>query len=416
MMENSTTYLQQKIKAREIDSVILYLPDVHGRLVGERIAAEHLASTDKWRVPGDLLSPAAENGHALFLHPDMESARVLPWLPATALVPCDVYGKKGDPVTFAPRHVLRRQQQRLRQLGLQLGFTTQLQFYLFEDNYGNARAKEYCGLLSKGVHASTHGIWEGSRQESLLRTVRTHMPAAGVPVVSNASVFESAQHEVRLAESMPMESAEHLVLLKHGMKELAALHDRSATFMANWSDAFPSSSCTFASTLSTDDPGIWRPFLAGQLALARETCLFFAPFANSYRRLGARGREFCKRTWKQDNPVAGLRVMENTRIEWEWGGADTNPYLAYAAIIAAGLHGIEQSLQLPPEGEVFPNSNPPCLPASLQEAIDALDGSKVMREALGDDVVEFYLGNARFEENHSREILSWQLRRGFEQA
>lgn len=415
-MENGAISLQRKIEAREIDSVILCVPNVHGRLAGERVAAEHLTSTDKWCVPEDLLSPATKNGHALFLHPDMENVRVLPWLPATALVLCDVYDKKGGPVTSAPRHMLRRQQQRLRQLGLQLRFATRLQFYLFEDNYGNARAKEYCDLLSKSVHPSTHGIWEGSRQESLLRTVRTHMSAAGVPVLSNASVFEGAQHEVRLAESTPMESAEHLVLLKHGMKELAALHDRSATFMANWSGAFPSSSCTFASTLSTDDPGIWRPFLAGQLALAREMCLFFAPFANSYRRLGARGWKFCKRTWKHDDPAASLRVMEQTHVEWEWGGADINPYLAYTAIIAAGLHGIERSLQLPSEGEVFSDSNPPCLPTSLQEAIDALDNSKMMREALGDGVVEFYIDNARFEENHSREILSWQLRRGFEQA
>ena len=415
-MENGAISLQQKIEAREIDSVILCVPDVHGRLAGERVVAGHLTSTDKWRVPEGLLSPASKNGDALFLHPDMENVRVLPWLPATALVLCDVYGKKGDPVTSAPRHMLRWQQQRLRQLGLQPRFAARLQFYLFEDNYSNARSKEYCDLLSKGVPASTHGIWEGSRQESLLRTVRTHMSAAGVPVLSNASVFEGAQHEIRLAESTPMESAEHLVLLKHGMKELAALHDRTATFMANWSDVFPSSSCTLVSTLSADDSGMWRPFLAGQLALAREMCLFFAPFTNSYRRLGARGREFCKRTWKHDDPVASLRIVERTHVEWEWGGADINPYLAYAAIIAAGMHGIEQSLQLPSEGEVFPDSKPPCLPTSLQEAIDALDGSRVMREALGDGVVEFYLDNARFEENRSREILSWQLRRGFEQA
>ena len=415
MMKNETFSLEQKIKAREIDSVILCVPDVHGRPVGKRIAAEHLAGMDRWRVPGDLLSPAAENKHTLFLRPDMKNARILPWLPATALVLCDIYDGQNNPVTSAPHHVLQRQQQRLQQHGLWPRFASRLQCYLFEDNYGNARSKEYRGLLHEGVRASTHGIWEGSRQESLLRAVRTHMSAAGVPVVSSASVFEGAQHEVGLSTSASTESAEHLVLLKHGMKELAALHDRSVTFMANWNDAFPSSSCILAFALLTDDTEVWHPFLAGQLALAREMCLFFAPFANSYRRLGARGREFCKRTWKHDDPSAGLRVMENAYVEWEWGGADVNPYLAYAAIIAAGLHGIEQNLRLPAEGEVF-DPKSPCLPASLQEAIDALDGSKAMREALGDDVVEFYLDDARFEENRSREILSWQLQHGFEQT
>lgn len=408
--------MEQKIKAREIDSVILCVPDVHGRLVGERVAAEHLSGVDKWRVRGDLLSPAMGNGHALFLRSDMKNVRVLPWLPATALVLCDAYDEHSNPITSAPRHILQRQQQRLRQHGPWPKFASRLQCYLFEENYSKARVKEYRDLLSKSVHASTHGIWEGSRQESLLRAVRTHMSAAGVPVTSNASVSEGAQHEVRLAESAPMKSAEHLVLLKHGMKELAALHDRSVTFMANWSDSFPSSSCILASTLSADNPDMWQAFLAGQLSMAREMCLFFAPLANSYRRLGARGREFCKRKWKQNDSAAGLRVTEQALIEWEWGGADINPYLAYAAIIAAGLHGIEQNLQLPSEGEVFPDSNLSYLPASLQEAIDALDGSKVMREAFGDDVIEFYLGNAHFEENRSREILSWQLQRGFEQT
>ncbi len=415
MMKNGKSSLEHKINAREVDSVILCVPDVHGRLVGERVAAEHFAGADKWRVRGDLLSPAMENKHALFLHPDVKSARILPWLPATALVPCDIYDEQNNPVTSAPRHILQRQQLRLRQYGPWPKFAARLQCYLFEDNYNNARSKEYRDLLREGVRASTHGIWEGSRQESLLRAVRTHMSAADVPVVSTASLFEGAQHEIKLAGSAPMESAEHLVLLKHGMKELAALHDRSATFMANWNDAFPSSGCILASTLSADDPEMRQSFLAGQLALAREMCLFFAPFANSYRRLGARGRKFCKRTWERDDPAAGLRVMEQTLVEWEWGGADMNPYLAYAAIIIAGLHGVEQKLELPPEGEVC-DPGSPCLPASLQEAMDALDGSKVMRGALGDDVVEFYLANAHFEENRSREILSWQLQRGFEQT
>ena len=415
-MKDEANSLQQRIEAGEIDSVILCAPDVHGRLIGKRIAAKHLASTDKWRIRGNLLSPAMEDKHALFLRPDMGSTRILPWLPATALVPCELCDGDDAPIAFSPRHVLRRQQQRLRKYVPEARFESRLQCYLFEDNYSDARVKKHRNLRNKSTHASTPGIWEGSRQESLLRAIRTHLAAAGVPVVSSTSMFEDAQHEVRLAESMPMESAEHLVLLKHGMKELSALHDRSATFMASWSDVFPSSSCTLASTLSTGDPGVWRPFLAGQLYLAREMCLFFAPFANSYRRLGARGREFCKRAWNHDNHAAGLRIMDNACIEWEWGGADINPYLAYTAIIAAGLHGIDQGLKLPSEGEIFADGHQSRLPRSLQEAIEALNGSTVMREVLGDDVVEFYVSNACIEAEHSREILSWQLQRGFEQA
>ena len=444
--------LQQKIEAREVDTIILCAPDMQGRLAGKRIAAAQLLCKKQWMVRDCLLSldldcqpiaacQGAEGRSRFCLRPDMDSLRHIPWLPASALVLCDITDRNGAAVAHAPREMLRRQQERLLQLGLQARFATRTSCHVFEHGYDSARAQFHGGLTRQGVAGQAYNILESGRQESLLRAVRTHLAAANVPVEESTGMSGAGQHEIALGENAPVAAADAHALLKHGMKELAALHERAVTFLAQWSDAHPGNGCILSASLqgrdgsglgdASDPQGVsqlCRWWLAGQLHLAREMCLFFAPFANSYRRFAAQGDRFCRTAWRRDDYAAPLRVMgrgEDARLEWEWGGADLNPYLAMAAIAAAGLHGIEQRLQPPPAGEVLPGHAPSCLPRSLEEAIAALEQSGVLRAAFGDGAVEQYLHAARWELQQQkranassglRELLAWQVRRGFEQA
>lgn len=432
--------LEEKIREREIDTAIVCTPDTLGRLAGIRIDAVQLMQKNKWRVREYLLGmdlacrPIAgctgtQATGSFCLQPDMETLRCIPWLPATALVLCNLVHPEGRAVVQGPRELLRKQVERARQWGFQVEFGTRLDCYVFESNYDDARAGSYRNLTRKGVLGQAYNILEGGRQESLIRAVRTQMVAANVPVEESVSGRGAGQHVAALSDGVPMEAADRHVLYKHGVKELAALHDRSVTFLAQWSDGFPGSSCTISGFLRSDNTEkhtqLHHCFLAGQLKLAREMCLFFAPFANSYRRFASQGDDFCRLVWRQDDCNAPLRLMgrgDDAHLEWEWGGADINPYLAFAAIIAAGLHGVEQNLPLPPAGKTVGSKDETVLPRSLEEATDALDESITLREAFGAEAVNHYIAAALWEigqqqgESGSPEFLAWQVQRGFEQA
>lgn len=435
-----THELERKIKEREIDTVILCAPDILGRLVGTRINAAYLMEKNQWHVRDDLFSldlacqpiagcRGAQGNGSLILQPAAGTLRYIPWLPATALVLCDVLNPEGAPIVHGPREILRRQVERAQQQGLRLDFNTRLDCYVLEKNYDEVRIESYRDITRRGVRGQAYNILEGGRQEGLMRAVRTHLPAADVPVEESVSRQGAGQHATSLASGTPMDAADWHVLYKHGMKELATLHDRSATFLAQWSIGLPPSRCIVAASLRCDhaeeQQQLHRRFLAGQLQLAREMCLFFAPFANSYQRFATQGEEFCKLAWKQEDYNAPLRLVGRGReahLEWEWGGADINPYLAFAAILAAGLHGIEQKLRLPNAGETTLGDIKSVLPSCLGEATDELENSAILREAFGKEAVDHYVAAAKWEIRQqkgafgSHEFLAWQVQRGFEQA
>ena len=459
-MERHTPWqdLLHGIESREVDTVLIGAPDMHGRLAGKRIAAERLLREREWGISAPLLKPdldcspigaqqgaqSAQGVNLLRLQADMESARRIPWLPASALLLCDIADAGGALVSYAPRAMLRRQQQRLECLGVRARFATRLDFYVFEDDYDSARAKAYDKITRAGVCGQAGNLLESGRQESLLRAVRTHLAAARVPVLESAGMPGAGQHEVALAEDAPLAAADAHVLLKHGIKELAMLHERAVTFMAQWSDAHPGSGCIISARLRQQDdtnppaaeearagagelPQLCRFWLGGQLRLAREMSLFFAPFANSWRRLAAGGENFRQPVWRRDDCSAPLRVVgcgDALCLEWEWGGADVHPHLALAAIIAAGVHGIEERIEPPPSGEILADAARFSLPRSLEEAMAALEQSGVLRAAFGAEVIEHHLRAARWEaqrqpadeSSSGAESLAWQRRRGFEQA
>lgn len=402
-----------------IDTVMLAAPDLFGRLAGMRVSAAHLADAERWAVAPSCLAtdlawqaiPASGARERLYLRADTTRPRILPWAPATALLWCDLEGEAGQRVPYAPREILRRQVERLAEKGLRARFSVRVECYLLAE-----------GQQPSGGHA--YDLLESGHQESLLRAIRIQLAEAGVPVAASIPAAGSGQHRLVLAADAPLETADCYALLKHGVKELAALHDSSASFMAFCNETHPPSACIVSADLQTQDgtsladdadplgmSSLCRFWLAGQLHRAREMCLLFAPLPNSHARLAAEGDEFRRVNWQRgDASPCPLRVIgqgEAMRMEWAWGGADINLHLALAGILAAGMEGIEQQLRLPADGA--------SLPASIEEAIEAF--------GVGDALAPFQTA-ARCEAQAqaasapatAAEALAWQRQRGFEQA
>jgi glutamine synthetase len=380
-------------------------------------------------LPGYRLA-SWERGYGDFhLVPDWSTARQLPWLEGTALLLGDLHHAGGRPVAEAPRQVLRRQVERAAARGLVAMLASELECYLFHDSYGAAAAGGFRGLRPLSTYLEDYHVLQGTREEPLLRRLRNHMEAAGVPMEGTKGEWGRGQTELNLAYAGALEMADRHILLKHGAKEIADQLGMSVTFMAKPDAAAAGSSCHIhvsvwdaagERNLFADESRLFQHFLAGQLALARELALFFAPTVNAYKRYQSLSWAPTAVTWGRDNRTCGFRVVGHGwsfRCENRIPGADANPYLAFAATLAAGLHGIERELPLPPAhtGNAYLATDVPRVPATLREAIAALEGSAAAREALGDDVVEHYLLTARHEAAaFERAVTDWELARYFE--
>jgi glutamine synthetase len=314
---------------------------------------------------------------------------------------------------------------------------SELEFYLFDDGYEACFDKGYRGVQTAGRYIEDYHIFQTTKEERLIRAIRNAMDGAGVPVEFSKGEWGPGQAEINLCYAEALEMADRHVIYKNGAKEIAWSQGKALTFMAKWDYALAGNSCHLHSSLwdaETDqalfhDPGdghgmslVFKRYLAGQLALADEMTYFLAPYINSYKRFQAGSFAPTKAAWSVDNRTAGFRVIghgPSIRIECRVPGADVNPYLAYAATIAAGLHGIDKRLDLEPaiEGNIYEREDARDVPKTLREAIAALDGSAVLREALGNDVVEHYLHTARWEQfENDRRVTDWELKRGFERA
>ncbi|TMG29980.1 MAG: glutamine synthetase, partial [Chloroflexi bacterium] len=342
----------------------------------------------------------------------------------------------GRSVDVAPRQVLRRQVERARKLGFNPKTGSELEFYLFRDSYEQAAAKDYRGLEPYGRYIEDYHILQGTKAEWFNRLIRNGMEAAGVPVENSKGEWGFGQQEINLRFAESLEMADRHVVYKNGVKEIAALNQVAVTFMAKWSMAQAGSSFHLHSSLwdvksdkalfHSADGGphgmspLFQHYLAGLIALARDFSLFYAPFVNSYKRYQATSFAPTSIVWSWDNRTCGFRIIGHAsglRVECRIPGADANPYLAFAATIAAGLHGIQNKLELPPEfrGDAYTAKNLPRVPGNLTEAINALEKSQVAREAFGDAVVEHYLHSARLErQSFDSAVTDWELRRNFE--
>jgi glutamine synthetase len=443
--------LERLAKAGEIDTVLVVFPDLQGRLMGKRLAARFFldevarggmhacaylltVDVDMEPLPGYRLASWSTGYQDMHAVCDLTTLRRIPWLEKTALVLCDLEGTHGHPLEESPRRVLRRQVERAAALGYRVLVASELEFFLFRDSYEAAARKRWADLEPLAAYREDYHILQTSREEFVVREIRNGMLGAGVPVEGSKGEWSPGQEELNLRYGEPLTVADDHVVYKNGAKEIAHQKGVSLTFMAKVDMRQAGSSFHLHSSLwdaagtrnlfheAGVSPGsaLFRHWVAGQLALAKEFALFYAPYVNSYKRYQAGTFAPTRIAWAWDNRTTGFRMCgegPSLRIENRIPGADANPYLAFAATIAAGLHGIEQKLEPPPlyTGNAYEDASLPLVPGTLREAIAALEGSRVARAAFGDAVVEHYLHTARLEQHAFDGVVTdWELARNFE--
>lgn len=432
----------------EIDTVIVAFADMQGRLTGKRVSARlfldevaaHGAECCNYLLAVDVEMNTVdgyamsgwETGYGdMVMRPDLSTLRMIPWLPGTALVMADLQAG-GAPVAAAPRSILRAQLDRLAQRGLSCLVGTELEFMVFDDGYRDAWAAGYRGLRKSSDYNVDYAIHASTRLEPLLRDIRLGMDGAGMYCEGVKGECNLGQQEIAFRYDDAMVTCDNHTIYKNGAKEIADQHGKSLTFMAKF-DEREGNSCHIHISLrgqdgtpafaAADDPlgmsGMFRSFLAGVLATLRELTLCYAPNVNSYKRFVEGSFAPTAIAWGMDNRTCALRVVghgHSMRMECRAPGGDVNQYLAVAALIAGGLHGIDHGLPLP---EPVPGNayaiGGEHLPTTLAEAADLFSRSAVARQAFGDDVVEHYLNNARVElAAFNAAVTDWEKVRGFE--
>jgi glutamine synthetase len=369
---------------------------------------------------------------------DLGTLRRAAWLDRTALVLCDLVGEDGgEPVSVAPRSILRRQVERAATLGWFLNVGSELEFFILADSYESAKAKNFEGLDTFGWYVEDYHALRGSREEPLVGAIRRAMDASGVPVEFSKGEWGPGQHEINLRYTEAMEMADRHVIYKQAAKDIAAGQDHALTFMAKLDETLAGNSFHLHSSLwSVDgDQALFAPehegaemgdlfrwYLGGLLAHARACSLFFAPNANSYKRYRPGTFAPTRLAWAHDNRTAGFRVIgrgNSTRVECRLPGADANPYLAMAATLAAGLDGIEKRIEPSAmfKGDAYLAGDLPSVPATLEEALEEFCASALMRQALGEEVVAHYSRFAEVELEKSRAVVTgWERRRFLERG
>ncbi|MGH6898038.1 MAG: glutamine synthetase family protein, partial [Geminicoccaceae bacterium] len=370
--------LKEQVAAGAIDTVLVCMTDMQGRLIGKRVtghffvdqvaeemhACDYLLAADMEMEPVPGYAAASwDLGYGDFaIRPDLATLRRIPWLEGTALVLGDVVDHHGLLLPHAPRSILRRQVERAMAMGYGVNMATELEFYVFDETYRSARHKGYRGLETAGWYIEDYHILQTTKEEGLIRAIRNGMEGAGIPVEFSKGEWGPGQAELNLRYAEALEMADRHVVYKNGVKEIALLQGKCVTFMAKWDYGLAGNSCHIHTSLVGADGApafaagegyseVFRHYLAGQLALARDITYFLAPCINSYKRFQAGSFAPTKAVWSTDNRTAGFRVVGRgpaLRVECRIPGADANPYLACAALLAAGLHGIENELEIEP--------------------------------------------------------------------
>jgi len=442
--------LKAAVRSGAIDTVIVAAPDVFGRLVGKRFRApffldevarhgthgcSYLLTVNIELDPQDGFQLASwEKGFGDFaLKPDLSTMRPIPWQPGSALVLCDFHHEDGPLVQEAPRAVLRSQAAALRRDGLRAILASELEFFLFNEPYPAIAASGHERLSPSSDYRIDYLTMQTARDEAFMRAARNQMPEAGVPIESSKGEWGRGQHEInfRLAEALPM--ADLHTVFKQGIKELAHQHGKSVTFMAKYLAGEAGSSCHIHLSLwrgQTNlfwDPSrqsgseLFRRFLGGLMKYSPELSYFYAPTVNSYKRYQAASWAPTRMAWAGDNRTVGFRVVghgNSFRLENRMPGADANPYLAFAAMIAAGRAGIEEELDCgePYVGNAYTDQRLAALPKTLRHAAELLNESKMARAKFGDAVVDFYVHTARLEaQAFDSAVTNWERSRYFEQ-
>ena len=439
--------LRAEVEGGAVDTVLLVMTDMQGRLMGKRLhapffmaeIAEHGAEGCYYLLTVDVEMNTVQgygmgswdSGYGDFVFkPDFATLRRVPWLERTAMVVADLEWHDGAPVVASPRQILRRQIDRLAERGWQAFVGSELEFILFRDSYEEARAKRYQDLRPANPYNVDYSIFGTTVVEDVLRPIRLGMAGAGIPVEDSKGECNFGQHEVNFRYSDALTMADNHSIYKNGAREIAWQHDSSITFMAKWNEREGNSChihCSFWDDNGSLFPGeghgysdLFKQFVAGQLRYTRELTYWFAPNVNSYKRFASGSFAPTTLVWGTDNRTCAFRVVghgNGLRLENRMPGADVNPYLAFAAMIAAGLRGIDEGLELEPvfEGSAYNAPGKPRIPSTLRDAVDLLDGSAMAREAFTDEVVDHYVHAGRTElEAFEAVVTDWERFRGFE--
>ncbi|HEY5939196.1 MAG TPA: glutamine synthetase family protein [Gemmatimonadales bacterium] len=445
--------LERMTAADSVDTVLAVFPDQQGRLAGKRYTARTFLSQARegWEGCDYLLGCDLENeplpGYGSFswergygdfmVRPDLHTLVLIPWLDRTAMVLGDVEGKDHQPLPVAPRQILQAQVRRAEKMGLRIRIASELEFYLFNDSYEQAGARRYQDLDTSGKYIQDYHILQTTKEEKLMQPLRRYFDALGFEVENSKGEWGPGQEELNLGHEEPVEMADRHSIFKHGVKEVAALMGMSVTFMAKWNTNLAGSSCHLHSSIwdKSGEPLGWDPkgpahmsaklvaWTAGQLEMGRDLSVFYAPYVNSYRRYQAGTFAPTRLVAGVDNRTCGLRILGHSpkaiRVENRSPGADANPYLAFAATIAAGLYGVEQELKFEGlyTGNAYADPAVRQVPKTLYEAVELLTGSKAARAAFGDVVIDHYVNTARQEQAvFDRRVTDLDLQRNFERA
>ncbi len=449
--------LKQMVADGQIETVLTAFPDMYGRLMGKRItghyfvndvlgraihACDYLLACDMEMdpVPGYAFT-SWEKGYGDFrLVPDLKTLRLASWLDKTAIVLCDIYNEEKDElVDIAPRSILRQQLSRAASKGYLAMGGSELELYVFKDSYAAAAQKKYVDLEPVGNYIEDYHILQGTKEEFVIGAIRQHLDRSGIPVEFSKGEWGPGQQEINLRYAEFLEMCDRHVIYKHAAKEIALQQNCAVTFMAKWDERYAGSglhvhvSLWDAKNQQALFPGeeafgpvhsspLFRWFLGGWMAHLREIYPFYAPYPSSYKRYRAGSFAPTGIAWSYDNRTAGFRIVghgSSLRIECRAPGADANPYLAFAAALAAGLDGIAKQIEPPPmfSGDVYAARDLPQVPHSLNEAIHELEKSRWARETFDEAVIEHYLHFFKTEQRKFDEVVtSWERARYFERA
>ncbi|MBM7067452.1 glutamine synthetase family protein [Actibacterium sp. 188UL27-1] len=445
--------LKQQVADGTVDTVLACIVDMQGRLMGKRFHAanfvdhshaethccNYLLATDlEMATPDGYAASSWQQGYGDYvMAPDLSTLRPLPWLEGTVMVLCDILDHHTHaPVPHSPRQMLKAQVARADTMGLTPMMATELEFFLFEGTADQIRKSGYRNLTPISGYNEDYNIFQTTKEEAVMRPIRNHLYAAGIPIENSKGEAETGQEELNIRYANALACADHHTIAKHAIKEIAWAGGLAASFLPKWhADKVGSSSHVHQSLWHGDTPVFHDPdgphamsqmmehYVAGLIAYAPEYTCFLAPYVNSYKRFRKGTFAPTKTAWSVDNRTAGFRLCgdgtKGVRIECRIGGSDLNPYLAQAALLAAGLKGIEDTLPLAPpnDGDLYDDTTTPEIPNTLRAATETLRGSKMLRAAMGDDVIDHYTRAAEVEqEAFDQAVTDWEIARGFERA
>lgn len=437
----------------EIDTVLACIVDMQGRLMGKRFVAQHfvdsaweethccnyLLATDlEMHTVEGYASTSWSAGYGDYLmKPDLTTLRKAAWLEGTALVICDVMDHHGHhDIAHSPRGMLKKQIARLAEMGFEAVSATELEFFIFEQSFEELGKNGYRDLTPISAYNEDYHILQTTKEEGVMRTLRNTLYASGIPVEGSKGEAETGQEELNIRYGSAMDAAENHTVSKHAAKEIGWQQGHAVSFLPKWHHDKVGSASHVHQSLWTKDgvPAFYDPdaelgmselarhYLGGLLKYADDITVFLAPYVNSYKRFQKGSFAPTAKVWSVDNRTAAFRLCgdgsKSVRVECRVPGADMNPYLAIAAMLAAGIKGIEEKCDpgAPLTGDAYENSNEE-IPTTLKGATEALRGSKMLRDAMGDDVIDHYVRMAEWEQEAFEAVVTdWEIARGFERA